>query len=187
MKFGKALLKIGLGVVKDVIPGAGIIIDTINEFLPDDKKLPSTATGEQVQNALHSLPPDKQAELLGREIDLEIQEIQSHERIQIALAQADAAGSSTRPAIAYMMAWAVLLVVIPVAWTFCYAIASNKPEIVKAIADNYLMLLAIIGTPTTVLLNYFGNRSKDKAMRQAVAHGHPPPVSPLGFIGKLLK
>lgn len=187
MKIGKALLKIGLGVVRDAIPGAGTIIDTVNTFLPKDKKLPDSATGEQVHDAITALPADKQAEIMSKEIDLDIQEVKSHEAIQVALASADASGSSTRPNIAYMMAWAVLLVILPVAWTFCYAVIDDKADIVKAISDNYLMLLAIIGTPTTVLLNYFGNRTKEKAIRQAVANGYAPPVNPLGIIGKLLK
>lgn len=181
------ILGIGASLVGTAYPPLGLAIKAVNMVLPPDHQLPESATGNDVYNHMDSLPSDVQLELMGKEIDLEIQEVKSHEAIQIALASADATGSSTRPYIAKMMAWAVLLTVLPLAWVFSYAVVTGDDKVVAAIADNYLVILALIGTPTTLLVAYFGMRTKEKAMRQAVAHGHPPPLNPLGIIGKLLK
>ena len=44
---------------------------------------------------------------------------------------------------------------------------------VKALADAWPMLIAILGTPTSLLGAYFGMRTKEKRARYAAAAGQP--------------
>ena len=62
MKLLDILGKVGGAVVKTMVPGGGLIIDVVNEFLPDDKKLPADATGSDMQAAVDKLPPDQRAQ-----------------------------------------------------------------------------------------------------------------------------
>ena len=39
MDLAKILRKVGSGILSSVIPGYGLITETINAFLPDDKKV----------------------------------------------------------------------------------------------------------------------------------------------------
>jgi len=77
MNILKILGKVGSAVVSTMVPGGGAIINMVNEFLPDDKKLPENATGAQAQEAISTLPPVQQAEILAKKYDVEIAEIQS--------------------------------------------------------------------------------------------------------------
>lgn len=182
----KKILNLGASLIGTAYPPLGAAIKTVNAFLPKDKQLPENATGEDVERSMEGMNPDMKADLMGKEIDLEIQEVKSHENIQIALAKSDETGSSTRPNIAYMMAWCVCSQVIAV--VLCISLAAyGKTEGLAVLKDCWPMLVASIGTPTVLLKTYFGLRTEEKAIRQAVANGHPPPISPLGILGKLLK
>jgi len=45
MKILDILKTVGGGLISTLVPGGGAIVELINGFLPDDKKLPSNATG----------------------------------------------------------------------------------------------------------------------------------------------
>ncbi|MCP4282554.1 MAG: hypothetical protein GY776_21475, partial [Alteromonas sp.] len=101
MKLLDILGKVGGAVVRAVVPGGGLIVDVINEFLPDDKKLDSGATGSDVSNAVQSLPAEQRAKLLGREFDVDITQIQESNATLQAMLHADTkTPQTTRPYIA---------------------------------------------------------------------------------------
>jgi len=61
MNLGDILKTVGSGLIKTLVPGGGLLIDAVNGFLPDDKKLPNTATGQDAQNAINTLTPEQKA------------------------------------------------------------------------------------------------------------------------------
>jgi len=176
MNFGKIFDTIKgplLAVASTLIPGGPAILGAVNAMLPDDEKLPETATGNDIRSAVNQLTPDQRSSLMEKQLDVEIAEIKSWEGIQASLAQADAAGSSTRPYIALMMSWLVTVVVSLFSIVWVYAIFNGLAETLKILSDSWPMMLAVIGTPTALLRAYFGMRTKEKTARYSAASGQP--------------
>lgn len=175
MKFKDILKKVGASIVREAVPGGGILLDVVNDFLPEDKKLPATATGPEIESAVASLPVDKQAELMGREFDIEETQIrESHSTVRAMLEHDAKNPHSTRPRIAlgcfHILATVTLLAVFIWGW----GVVTNKPEIVKAVVDGWPFVLAITGTFATVLLRYFGELSREHKQKLTAANGESP-------------
>ncbi|MFH1526560.1 MAG: hypothetical protein ABIG69_07905, partial [Bacteroidota bacterium] len=141
----------------------------INEFLPDDKKLPADATGEQAKDAISALPPEQQALVLMKEFDVEIVEAQEFTKVQQALAQADATGASTRPIIAKMMAYCVAFVVLAFSSMWIVAVVGDQVNMMGKLTEAWPLMLAVLGTPTALLRSYFGMRTREKESRYNMA------------------
>ena len=186
MDLRNILVKAGSAVLSSVIPGGGLVVELINSFLPGDKKLPKTATGDQATNAIQSLPPDKQLELFTKELDVEIEGIKSFTQVQQALAQADATGSSTRPKIAQQMSTTVCFVIISFSTILIIAILLDRIVMIKNVENLWPLALTIIGTPTVLLRQYFGKRTEEKKARYELA-GKPPDPGLLENIVGLFK
>jgi len=187
MKLGNIISRAGAAILKNVVPGGGLIIDLVNGFLPEEKKLPVEATGEQIGRTISGLPADQQAQLLSKEIDVEIAEINSWTQIQGSLAEADKAGSSTRPEIALMMAKIIAFIVIAFASMWIVAIYQNHVSMIKALSESWPLMLTVLGTPTALLRAYFGMRSKEKKARYSAATGQPAQPNILADIVKAIK
>ena len=108
MNLKNILISAGSAIFKNAVPGGDAILNVVNDLLPDDKKLPIHATGDEVKNAIDALPADQRASIMLKEFDVEIAEINNWSKIQASLSDADKAGASSRPFIARMMAWVVL-------------------------------------------------------------------------------
>ena len=124
--------KVGGTIIENVVPGGSLIVDVVNEFLPDDKKLAKSATGQQAQDAIATLPADVQAQVLAKEFDVQIEEIRAHVDVTKALGEVDKTGHSTRPAIAKGMAQIVGFTVIVM--ISCLAVAiwrSDEQTIIR--------------------------------------------------------
>lgn len=182
MDIGTILTKVGGAVIKDVVPGGALLVDVVNSFLPDDRKLPEDTTGEQVRQAVKTLPPDRRAELLSKKVDVELAQINSWTQIQATLAEADRAGASTRPFIAKMMAWCVVYAIVIFISMWGVMLWAGDADKLKALADAWPLMLAVLGTPTALLRSYFGARTREKKSRYAAAVGQPPQPNPLADI-----
>jgi len=170
----KVLGKVGGSILADIIPGGNAILNVVNEFLPDDSKLTTNATGEQIQDAVSSLPADQQAVLLSKEFDVEITEIKEHTKVIAALGDVDKTGNSTRPFIALMMAWVVAFAIVGLVIMLGIAINEKDSETVIAIGNNWPLVLALLGIPSGLLRAYFGMRTKEKQQKyQAVSNTAP--------------
>lgn len=188
MNVGEMLLKTGASVLRTVFPPAGVVIDMVNDLLPDDKKLPADATGDQVKSAMDALPPDKRAEILSKEIDVEIEEIRSWTQIVQALAQADASGASTRPRIALMMAWMLVVLLSFFAGSWIIAVGFDKTDVMAQIKDSWEIFAVVLAIPMEVVRRYFGVRTEDKKVRAGAALGQPPVAGGLGgMVGQFLR
>ena len=187
MKLGKILARVGTSLLRDIVPGSGFIIDTVNGFLSDDKKLPADATGIQVTQAVNTLSPDQQTQLLSKEYDVEIAEINSWTSIMDSLAEADKTGSSTRPEIALMMAKVIAFIIIAFASMWIVAIYQNHVDMIKSLAESWPLMLTVLGTPTALLRAYFGMRMKEKKARYSAAIGQPAQPNIIANIVKSIK
>jgi hypothetical protein len=187
MKLWGILKKVGsVALTASTGGAAGPILAAINAVLPSGEQLPENATGDQAMEAIEGLPPSERAAIMDKQFDVEIAGIQSWTSIQEALAVADATGSSTRPQIAYMMAWLVVLSAAAIIAALTAAIVTNDVEMVKALMDAWPFILAILGTPAALLRAYFGMRTDEKKARYNTAAGHPAQGIAGAIMGKWL-
>ncbi len=173
MNWFSAVKKVGSAVISTVIPGGGEIIKLVNEFLPVGKELGEDATGADVEKAINSLPPEQQAEVLSKQLDVEITEIKEHTNVVQTLAEVDKVGASTRPRIAVIMTWVVAGTIGVFVLVWSIAILGNKAETLKQLATAWPMMLSIITPPVALLRGYFGMRTKEKQSRYSTAFGLP--------------
>jgi hypothetical protein len=170
-----------LAAASTVIPGGPLILAAVNEMLPDGQKLPATATGADMRAAVNTLPADQRGSLMEKELDVEIAEINAWEGIQASLAQADASGASTRPYIAKLMAWCVVIAIALFMGVWAVAVLGDDVATLEVLSESWPMILALVATPTALLRAYFGMRTKEKTARYSAASGQP-----LGGIANLI-
>ena len=168
MKLLDILGKVGGAVVKTMVPGGGLIIDVVNEFLPDDKKLPADATGLAMQAAVDKLPPDQRAQLMGREFDVQIEE---HHTLQAMLQAEQGSTHTTRPRIALGSFQLVAFVTVVVVSLWAYAVAIENEKLVAAVVDGWPFVAAVIAPFVTLLWAYFGVLKNEQRNRLNAANG----------------
>lgn len=169
MDLGNILKTAGTIALKNLIPGAGLIIDMVNGFLPDDKKLPITASGVEVKGAIDALPPEQRNALLMKEIDLEVVKEQEWTKIISTLAEADKTGASTRPWIAKLMAAAVFYAIIIFISFVAKAIWVRDFATIEKLSGSWELITVFLGIPSYVLRAYFGDRTEEKKARYSLA------------------
>jgi hypothetical protein len=171
VNIGKILAKVGTAVISNIVPGAGIVIDAVNAFLPDEKKLPADATGQQTSDAINSLPVADQVTILSKQLDVEIIEAQEYTKVISALAEADKTGSSTRPQIALMMAKVTSFAIIISVSVWAYAVVLDLSTMMVQLKASWPLLMAILGPPIALLRAYFAMRTKEKRARYNIGAG----------------
>jgi hypothetical protein len=170
MKFKDILKKVGSSILREAVPGGGIILDAVNAMLPEKHKLPADATGEQARSQLNGLSPELQAEVLGREFDVEIEQIKQSGETARAMLEAEAASThTTRPYIAKGAFHVVAAVTLVVAALWAYGVATDHDAIVGTVMEGWPFILALIGPFVALLHAYFGIlRKEHKARVEAV-------------------
>jgi len=174
MKLLDIIKNVGAGVITSVVPGGGLILDAVNAFLPEGKKLPSTATGSDLGSAVASLPAAQRTSLLEKQFDAEITQIrESYETIR-AMLDSDAKNpQSTRPYIAKHSFHVIALVVIAVIALWSYAVGSENIEMTQAVMDGWPFVLAVVAPFVVLLRAYFGILKNESANRLDAANKHP--------------
>ena len=165
MNFGKFLniaKSLGAGLVSSHPIGAAAIA-ALNLVLPSDEKIPEQATGQQFDEAFNSLPPEAQASLAEKKIDLEIAQEEGWTERYVAMCKGD--GQSTRPKIALLMAYAVLLVDGLFAGAAFYALVDGDAVTMTALKDLQWLIVALNAIPASVLNKYFGELRKEQNAR----------------------
>lgn len=188
MKMWDIIGKVGSRIIEEVVPAGGLIVDAVNLLLPDDKKLPANATGEQVGGAIAALPPEQQAQLLSREFDVQITELkETHETARIMLESDAKNPQSTRPYIAKHSFHVVALVIVLVVCTWSYGVAAENDKMVGVIMEGWPFIIAVI-TPLVVLLHaYFGVLKQEHKARMDAASGNKQPSGIAGVLASMLK
>lgn len=186
MKLWDIVKNVGSGIIRNAVPGGGLLIDVVNDFLPADKKLPSSATGEDVRSVVDSLPPDKKAELLGREFDVDMTQIKESNSTVRAMLDADTKNPhTTRPYIAKHAFHVIALTITTVISLWAYGVGSGRVELVKTLMEGWPFILAAIGPMVTLLWAYFGVLKTEHKDRLDAARGATTPSGIAGILSLL--
>jgi len=187
MKLKDILKKVGGAVIKEAVPGGGMILAAVNELLPSVAKLGEGATGRDIEVAIESLPPDQRAEIMGKRYDVEIAEIKETSASLQAALHADAINpQSTRPKIAYQcfqVAAAISLLVVSV---WAYAIGTGNATLVDAVTSGWPFVGMVVGPFFVILRGYFGILRDEQKNKLDAGNGNPTTNIVGGIVGKLL-
>ena len=174
MKISDIIKSVGAGLVREVVPGGGLLLAAVNEMLPDDKQLPITATGSDLSAAVATLPPIERAVLLGREFDVRITEIKEGNSTLRTMLEADKSNPhSTRPAIAWWSFVVVAFISVVVVLVWAGGVLSKDAEVVKATMAGWPFVLTIIAPFMILLRSYFGVLKAEHSDRLNAAGGLP--------------
>ena len=184
MNLLKIIKKIGGGIIKNAVPGGGMLLGAVNEFLPKGSKLGENATGADLGAAVDALPAAERTKLLAKEFDVEIEGLKT---IQLMLRSDAKNPQTTRPHIALGCFYVIAFTTIMTVGMWGYAVFTDKAVMVKAIMGGWPFVVAITGTLSTVLLSYFGNLVKEGKNKMDAANGISQPSGIAGLIGSLIK
>lgn len=188
MKLWDIVKTVGGAVVRNAVPGGGMLVDVVNGFLPEDKKLPTGATGTDIANVVDRLPPDARAELLGREFDVDITQIQESNATVRAMLEADTRNPhTTRPYIAKGAFHVVAFAVIVAISVWAYGVFTGDKTLVTAVMGGWQFVLAAIGPLVTLLWAYFGVLKQEHKNRLDAAGGGSSTSGLAGVISALVK
>jgi len=188
MKLWDIVKTVGSAALQVALPGTGsLIVGAVNELLPDDQKLPAGATGDDINNAIAKLPPEKQASLMEKEFDVEITQIKESNSTVRAMLESEAKSPhTTRPKIAleafYVVAYSNILAISIWAWA---VITSDNP--LKNLTDGWPFILAVTATFTTLLLAYFGILKQEHKNKLDAANGVSTPAGNTGILSSIIK
>ncbi len=180
---------IGTGVIASVAgPAAPLILGVINAALPKDKQLPKNATGQQAQDAISALPAAERAQVMDKQLDVNITEIkESHSTVRMMLESDVANPQSTRPRIALGAFHVIAFSIISTTVMWAYAVGIKDAVMVKTIMDGWPFIVGVNGTLATLLLAYFGVLRKEHKQKMDAALGQSPVAGIAGLIGSLIK
>ena len=182
------LKTVGAGIIREVVPGGGLIVEAVNAFLPADKKLPAEATGPEVNAAVASLPGPERAAVMGKEFDVDLTRIKEGNETLRAMLEHDAENPhSTRPAIARGAFRVVAFVCILVVSVWAVAVLTGKDSTVEAVTDGWPFVAAVIAPLVTLLWAYFGVLKQEHKNKLNAAGGTSPAGSVVGILASLLK
>lgn len=183
------LKNVGEGVISAVVPGAAPIIGLVNQFLPDDKKLPSTATGTQALSAISTLPPEQQSQILTKQYEVQIEAIdQSGKSLQAMLAADATTPHTTRPLIALIFAWVVAICTSLLVGAISYAVVQNDADMLSKVGNAWPVVAAAMLPIVRCLQAYFGILKVEHANKLAAISNQPaPPTGLSAAIGSLVK
>jgi len=164
--------KVGGGIISNTVPGGALLVAAVNEFLPNDKKLASGATGNDIQSAISGLPAAQQVEIMSKEFDVEITQIEESYSTLRTMLEHDASNpQSTRPYIAKHSFHVIAFCIVVVMSIFAYAVASKQVEMVKAIMDGWPFIVGILAPLAVLLRSYFGVLQSEKKAVLDAANG----------------
>lgn len=175
MKLWDIVKTVGATALNVALPGAGTaVIGLVNEFLPDGAKLPQTATGHEVENALQALPPADRAKLMERQFEVDITQIrEAHSTVRSMLESDVKNPHSTRPFIALGAFWVVAFAVVTTISVWATGVVTGDSEMVETVVNGWRFILAVIGPLVSLLWAYFGILKTEHKNRLHAAGGSP--------------
>lgn len=188
MKLWDIVKKVGSGIIREAVPGGGLIVGAINEFLPDGEKIPKNATGRDVETVLNELPPEVRSRIMEKEFDVDIEQIkQSNETLRTML-EADAKSThTTRPYIAKHAFHVVAFSVIVCVSLWAYAVFIKDDLLVKSVMDGWQFVLAVIGPFVYLLWAYFGILRRERKDGMDAAGGNSTSSGLSDILGSLFR
>lgn len=188
MKLWDIVKTVGSAALQVALPGTGsLIVGAVNALLPDDKKLPAGATGDDLNSAIASLPPEQQASIMEKDFDVEITQIKESYSTVRAMLESDAKNPhSTRP---YVVKGAFLIVAFVIVLTvsvWAFATLNSDATMLIAIAGSWQFVLAMIGPFVTLLWAYFGILKREHKNRLDAANGASLPSGITGVLTSII-
>ena len=178
--------KVGSAVIRDVVPGGGLIVEAINALLPDDKRLPEKATGEDLRRTIESLPPEQRAMLEAKKFDIELTEIkEGNETLRTMLMADSTSQQTTRPKIALGAFRIVAFAAVATVSIWSIAVLQGDAKMVQAVEQGWPFILAVLTPFCTLLYAYFGVLRREHQQRMAAATGNPPFSGLAAILGAL--
>jgi len=189
MKLWDIVKTIGSAAIQTALPGTGsLIVGAVNAMLPDDKKLPESATGQQITSAISTLPPEQQAEVMNKQYDVTIEDIrQSHSTLRAMLESEAKSPQSTRPYIAKGSFHVVSFAIIIAISVWAFGVATSDDGIIKTVVDGWPFILVVIAPLVVLLHTYFGVLKKEHKDRLDAANGAANPAGIVGLVSSLFK
>lgn len=190
MKLMDIIKTVGAGIIRETVPGGGLLLGAINAILPPDKKLPDTATGQDIHYVIKGLPAESRAAILDKEFDVELTQIkESYSTLRVMLEQDAKNPQSTRPRIALGAFRVVAFSCITVITVWSYGVLTGDSELVKSVMGGWPFILAAIAPLTVLLQSYFGVLNAESRNRLDAANGTPTSglAGISGFISSLIK
>ena len=165
---------VGTGLIRDLVPGGALIIDAVNQFLPENNKLPANATGDRVTQTINSLPPDLQAQILLKQFDVQVEQIKAEALTFQAMLASDAVvPQTTRPYIArgcfHVLAFCSVVVVA----LWAYGVAVGDAVMAQAVMGGWPFVLAVLGPFVLLLRAYFGILKDEQRNKLDASNGLP--------------
>lgn len=172
MKLIDIIKTVGAGIIRETVPGGGLLLGAINALLPPDKKLPDTATGQDIDYVIKGLPAEHRAAILDKEFDVELTQIkESYSTLRVMLEQDAKNPQSTRPKIALGAFRVVSTISLLVVAMWAWAVIDGDEKLVKAIVDGWPWVLALVGPFVGWLNYYFGVLKTEQKNRLDAANG----------------
>lgn len=187
MKLWDILKTVGSAAITTMVPGGGLLLGVVNEFLPKDKQLPTTATGEEVNSAVASLPADQRAAIMDKEFDVEITHVkESNKTLRTMLETEAKSPHTTRPMIALGAFRVVSFVTILVVSMWAFAIVKQDNKLVTSIVSGWPWVLVVIGPFVGWLNSYFGVLKQEQKNKLDAANGSSTPSGIAGIVSALI-
>ena len=180
MKLKDILGRIGRGVVRDVVPGGGLILDAVNAVLPGSKKLGPSASGNDIIEATAGLPADQRAAIMEKSFDVELAEQVS---MQTMLSAEQNSQHTTRPRIALGSFYTAAAIAAVFVLMWAYSVAIRDGDLTAAIMAGWPFVVALISLFMAPVGYYFGVLKNEQRNRLNAAAGH----STQGLVGGILK
>jgi len=169
MNIGSFLKTVGVGLISANPMGAAAI-GLINAALPDDKKIPITATGVEAEQALDKLSPEQKQSVMLANIAYDVKVLETDSAKYAAMCAAD--GQVTR---AKVVMWAMkaligisLIFILATAWVYVKvgAVEAFNPAMIG-------VYVSITGTFAYVIRAYFGDLRRETESRHQMIDNKP--------------
>lgn len=183
MNITEILKAAGTTALSVAFPGvAPAVIGAVNAFLPSEEKLPVTATGEEVDARLMTLPEADRSRVYELEFELAMLNVkESHETLRTMLEFEGNNQQSTRPKIAYQSFQVVGTCSILLSAAIAYQIIQGDVDITSLA----LVILSILAPFFVLLKAYFGILQEEKESLHQLGDGVERPKTRL--LSKLFK
>lgn len=187
MKLKQIIRRVGSNIIRNVIPGGGLLVDTINAVLPPDKALAADATGAEMAGAIDGLPPELQASMLEKRYDVDLEFTKQEGKTRRAMLAAEANSKhTTRPRIAMGCFYVVAFLSVGITVTWIYAVLVHHHELVGEIHSGWAWVVALVAPFVTLLRLYFGDLRIEHSQRMDAARNATPRADSKGIIAQIL-
>ncbi|MBL4832612.1 MAG: hypothetical protein JKY26_01450 [Pseudomonas sp.] len=177
MNILNVLKDIGIGLLSATPLGAAAL-PIINAFLPEDKQLSSSSSGEDAKKAIDGLPPEVIQQLSLAKINLQVEEERGQTSRYEAMCKAD--GQETRAKLVNkaMSCLIALSLIFVVAVAYVY---STKGAQAAFSYEMAAVFITVSGTFAYVVRAYMGDLKTETQSRHHVTSGAPPVAT--GLVG----